>query len=1512
MSVLLSVLMVLSVLSAGMISTLAEDKEFTMIAVVAMKPEDGAEYLTTRFIFNATEDDLTALNGGPVDLGSYGYEAQWGIIPATSENPHERVDGNWDINTWGYDENGHLYFATKFPKPEGYNTPADEYAAAAKGELAGFVREFSENAVKNGIVEDAHDRAFCPDLKANTELDGMDCVRQVLTTDEVYYAKPVATKTVVLNNCDSAEGWAPYPGDGLELTTEKKTEGTGSIHTSQGGGFTQGGPIAGLDLTGIQSISFDFAANTAEALSGPADVAFYLFSGDYAINADRGDRYYELSGVDTSKVMAFDVDAIRAGYGKGDESFATITTTPVATGENFDITNVTGFYFWGCTSYDGSHEQWLDNIVATVAVQADEAVEAVIAAIDALPEAAAVRVANKEAIDAAKAAYDALSEEQKANVTNADKLTAAIDALEALRVKKEILLDDGLTPSRWSVGGHGASRDTRDVHGDGNAYTFIWWHLRTCCTFATPMDITGAKQIKIDLTGDNYDLDAPATLQQVLGKDIINAKGDLGIALTSYTGKLPTGIDNCDNDLPCDEITDTNFLLTGEAWTDYGVRLTIDEEIVSGMNTLNIDYSTAGEKFDASAVTGIALVGKTDHCEEAFSGVWAVVDKYEDPKSDDPAVIAVTDAIDALPAAKDVTLADGDAITAANDAYNALTADQKTWVYNLNKLTAAKEAYDALAATADKIGVKFVWAYTTIYGDNDKFEVSEAKTLTVKAKISAVGGSDQRYFGYLQLLGDQGSNPAGSRLNIADYEALETEHNTRYGYDYKTLVSEIEVADADTYKASFVYGGRKAADVPNAALTVYEIEVYDGETLLASFCPAEDDVTVDVDPEQSGEKATNWVYVYGFKTLTPAEQVDELIDALPAPGSLAISDLKALAAAEEAYNALTDEQKAEVKGAEKLTALLAEKEEKFSNIVDQLAAKVMDLPEPDELTGDEEQTEAVRAALAEIDTITKSLTRAQVTEFKNKYPELPGKLSKVKTAFENITKVIGTVMCTCEKDTEDVFDFVGNDHAMKDGTFWMNVTVGGVAYPNVDLFNSVYVRVGRYFGEDTYTHKFNYNEYYQFEFLVNPDKDNTFYITHGNEDNGIEWQYPSVINVTGNEWQRASVLISDIGTTVIQNMTPQYGLDNVNLLHIGQANAGEFYMKDIAVVSFGYAKQRDAAEKKFLDAVAAIGTVTAESGDAIEAAKTAREALNNWINTATAENLAASATLDRAVLEYALLDPANADVKAVHEKIVALPEAKDVTLENKDAIVDAGNAFDALTDAKKAMLPAEETTKLAAVRKMLDIITKVGPVKELIDALAEPDDINYANLDTVKPKYDEAKAAFDDLDAELQTYVDNVDKLDGVGGKITALTEDIAAAKAVEDLIDALPAAADATADDAAAIVAANARFTALTDAQKDLIPEEKKQKLADLVGGIEPPAPTVKYGDVDGNGTIDATDALWALQTFVGSRTLDEAATKAADVDLDNQITASDALAILQYFVGLRTELPVKAATAE
>ncbi len=59
------------------------------------------------------------------------------------------------------------------------------------------------------------------------------------------------------------------------------------------------------------------------------------------------------------------------------------------------------------------------------------------------------------------------------------------------------------------------------------------------------------------------------------------------------------------------------------------------------------------------------------------------------------------------------------------------------------------------------------------------------------------------------------------------------------------------------------------------------------------------------------------------------------------------------------------------------------------------------------------------------------------------------------------------------------------------------------------------------------------------------------------------------------------------------------------------------------------------------------------------------------------------------------------------------------------------------------------------------------------------------------------------------------------------------------------------------------------------------------------------KFGDVNGDGTVDAVDARWVLQAAAGMRTL--ANTAAADVNGDNQIDAVDARWILQAAAGMR-----------
>lgn len=75
--------------------------------------------------------------------------------------------------------------------------------------------------------------------------------------------------------------------------------------------------------------------------------------------------------------------------------------------------------------------------------------------------------------------------------------------------------------------------------------------------------------------------------------------------------------------------------------------------------------------------------------------------------------------------------------------------------------------------------------------------------------------------------------------------------------------------------------------------------------------------------------------------------------------------------------------------------------------------------------------------------------------------------------------------------------------------------------------------------------------------------------------------------------------------------------------------------------------------------------------------------------------------------------------------------------------------------------------------------------------------------------------------------------------------------------------------------------------------------------GPDTPAAPL--YGDLDENGAITATDALWVLQAVVGKRQLTNAQFINGNVNGDTAIGASDALLILQHVVGKITQFPLE-----
>ncbi len=118
-----------------------------------------------------------------------------------------------------------------------------------------------------------------------------------------------------------------------------------------------------------------------------------------------------------------------------------------------------------------------------------------------------------------------------------------------------------------------------------------------------------------------------------------------------------------------------------------------------------------------------------------------------------------------------------------------------------------------------------------------------------------------------------------------------------------------------------------------------------------------------------------------------------------------------------------------------------------------------------------------------------------------------------------------------------------------------------------------------------------------------------------------------------------------------------------------------------------YTEDKAAADKA-IDAIRAVGEVTLDSRQAIEAAQNAygelTEKQKSMVSGSDRE------TLENAVKRYnELVDKYNADVDAAASAAEKIASIGKVTLESKAAIEEAENAYNALTDDQKEMIPEE-------------------------------------------------------------------------------------------------------------------------------------------------------------------------------------------------------------------------------
>ena len=338
--------------------------------------------------------------------------------------------------------------------------------------------------------------------------------------------------------------------------------------------------------------------------------------------------------------------------------------------------------------------------------------------------------------------------------------------------------------------------------------------------------------------------------------------------------------------------------------------------------------------------------------------------------------------------------------------------------------------------------------------------------------------------------------------------------------------------------------------------------------------------------------------------------------------------------------------------------------------------------------------------------------------------------------------------------------------------------------------------------------------------------------------------------------------------------------------------------------------------------IAAIGDVTLDSEDAITAARTAYDALDDAAKAYVTE----LATLESAEATLAQLKAdadAEAAAKAAAAEVDALIDAiGEVTLDSGDAIFAARVAYGALDDAAKAyvtklaILGAAEVTYNALTAEVDAAAKAAAEVDALIDAIGE---VTLDSEDAIVA----ARTAYDALNDVAKVYVSKLVILEAAEATLAQLKADAdaeAALKAAAADIDALIAAiGEVTLDSEDAIVAARTAYDAADDAVKAYVTElatleAAEAALAQLKADAEAEAAAkAAAADIDaliaaiGEVTLDSEDAIVAARTAYDAA---DDAVKAYVTELATLEAAEAALAQLK--ADAEAEAALKAAAAD
>ena len=1129
----------------------------------------------------------------------------------------------------------------------------------------------------------------------------------------------------------------------------------------------------------------------------------------------------------------------------------------------------------------------------------------VAAMIQALPAVADITAADKDAVYAAKEAFDNLSDEAKDFIPLRlqVKLAAVLITVDAaVKAAEDKAAADAVTemiralPSATAI-----TADAKDaVEQASAAYDALTDDQKALVPLASKLKLTVVKGALDAALKQAEDEAAAATVAEMI--KALPAPADVTIDDKAAIDETKAAYDALTSD-------QKKLIVLGDRVklaADVGVLAGIEDEIAAdavealiealpAASNVTIDDKAAIEEaraaYDALTDDQKKLVVLADRTK--LNSVEAALAQIE---ADIAAAQSVVEMIEALPAAEDVTLDDADAVAEVREAYEALTEAQKDLItyetvaklyddeYALRQLAAVenvKEMIDALPAAedmayGDKPAVEEARAAYEALTDAQKAMVDEetvAKLVEAEETIVKIEDDIEAAGDVSVLIRDL---PSAFVVTLDDKAVID---EAATAYDALTDAQKQYVPLADKVKLAAVRGVLAAIEK-----SIADQAAADEVAALIEALPAAEDVTLENSDAIYQAKDAYNALTEDQKLLVPAEDkiklvgdvtalakiendivkadsVTNLIESLPAAEELTYEDKADVEAAREAYDALYDDQKAlvpaetvqKLEEAEAAMAVIAQ----VYDVEDAINA----LPAAEDITYDDKaDVEAARAAY-------EALTDDQ----------------KIQIPDETLQKLI---------DAEAAIEAIEADMA----------AAAEVAEQINALPSAVKVTVNDKEAIDAASDAY--------EALTDAQK--AFVPTAAKVKLAV---------VKGALGAAEKAAFDEAAADAVEEMiealpaTNDLTIDDKAAVEEARAayDALTADQKRLVVLTDRIKLAlAEAAIEKIEDDMAAAQEVT----DMIEALPAAEEVVFEDVEAIADARLAyddltddqkayvADETLQKLVDDEAAI-VSILQVLFCEDAINALPAAEDITYADKADVVDARGAYDALTDDQKIQIPDETLQKLidaeAAIEKIEEDIEAAAAVEDLIDALPNPNRVTINDKEAIE----EAQAAYDALTDEQKARVDEADKVklavdSAVLEKIEA---DIAAAAAVVELIDAIPAVEDITYADKDAIEAARAAFDDLTFFQKLRVGAENYNKLVEAENRLNS---FVLLGDANEDGRITVLD-ITAIQRHIAEiQPLTDKGYKAADVNGDGEVTIEDATALQMYLAEVEVEYPI------